>query len=367
MGGGASLDCGHLTIDLSALASNYKTMCAKTTSEAKDKSVSIAAVVKADAYGLGLEAVAPALSKAGCVDFFVAQISEALQLRGLLPDATIYVLNGLGDTPAIFTKNNLIPCLINIEQIKLWQKAGDNPAALMLDIGFNRLGLAATDLLDLASDPTLFEGWQLKMIIGHLACSDDPDHPMNRAQAETFRDACATLPDAPKSLANSGGVLLGADYHFDMARCGIALYGGMEADGIKPVATLTAPLLQIRQIVQGESVGYSASFTASHDMQIGIIALGYGDGIPHRFGTKAQAVPLWLAEQAVPIIGKISMDTLAVNLTNLPLSGHLPPQIGDMVEVFGTHNPLPHLAKAGDTTAYELLTRLGKRTKRLYV
>ncbi len=367
-------DTGVLTISLSALQDNYRHM--KKCSGAAEA----AAVVKADAYGIGLAAVAPALAAAGCTSFFVAQAHEAFALRDLLSradseidsEADIYVLNGLprGAAPD-FAASRLRPCLISLDQIRAWQShclaEGSQPACLFVDTGFNRLGLSALDIADLAEDHALFEGWKLSLIASHLACAEDTTHPMNRAQLERFRLVLKQLPDAPASLANSGGTLMGAAYHLDMTRIGISLYGGapsgQPADALSPVASLQAPILQIRQLSVGDTLGYGASFTASEDVTIGLVSAGYGDGLMRRLGDQTPArTKLFIHGKPAHLLGRVSMDSLAIDLTNFEKL----PEIGDLVEIFGTNQSVDQLAIDGHTISYELLTQLGNRYKRIY-
>ena len=221
-------DQAELTIDLAALAANYKAM-QKNVGAAETS-----AVVKADGYGLGMAHMAKTLHEAGCKTFWVAQLAEGIALRQTLPDCIIYVLNGVpGGTAAEFAKYDLRPCLITMAQIEDWQaycqsdrKANGNLAAcLFVDSGFNRLGFDEVGVAELANNSAVFEGWELSLIASHLACADDAAHPMNRAQLERFRHALTLLPDAPASLANSGGIMLGPDFHFDIVRTGTMLYG----------------------------------------------------------------------------------------------------------------------------------------------
>ena len=244
-----SPDCAQVTVDLAALGRNYETM--------RDKSgmAEAAAVIKADAYGLGMTQIVPKLLAMGCQSFFVALEKEGYAARDLAPDADIYVLNGLPAGAARnFAEAGLRPCLISLEQIAEWQNYcrahGAHPACVFVDTGFNRLGLDEAEVQTLAGDPSLFEDWTLTLVASHLACADDTEHPMNRAQLEKFRFARDLLPDAPASLANSGGVLLGPDYCFDMTRIGISLYGGSphgtDETALESVVTLHAPVLQTR-------------------------------------------------------------------------------------------------------------------------
>lgn len=359
-------DSAELHINLTALQDNYKTLARHADGAAT------AAVVKADGYGLGLEKVAQALSDNGCTVFFVAQADEGIALRALLPDAVIYVLNGLpAGAAADFAAHKLRPCLISMAQIEEWQNhcraSVPLPACLFVDTGFNRLGLGETEIADLAGSPTLYDGWELALIASHLACADNPDHPMNAAQLERFRHALSQLPDAPASLANSGGVMLGAAYHFDLVRVGIMLYGGAATakaeDALAPVAALRAPILQMRHLSAGDTVGYGAAFTAAAEMTIGILSLGYGDGLGRHFGNLSPArARFMLNGHSTPLIGRISMDSLAIDLTDAPV----PPQAGDLVEIFGPNNQIDDVAAQGGTIAYELLTSLGKRYNRSY-
>ena len=362
----AASDQAELTIDLAALAANYKTM-QKNAGKAETS-----AVVKADGYGLGMTEIAPALSKAGCKTFWVAQLNEGIALRAILPDAMIYVLNGVpsGSAPQ-YEEHDLRPCLITLAQVEEWQGhcQSNKPlaAALFVDSGFNRLGFGEIEIAELMARPDIFDGWELCLIASHLACADDPTHPMNGAQLERFRNALAVLPKAPASLANSGGTMLGTDYHFDMIRTGTMLYGcsatAKEEDALAPIASLRAPLLQIRHLSAGDSIGYGATFTASGEMTIGIASLGYGDGLSRQFGNHSPSpIRFTIAGQPVSLLGRVSMDSLAVDLTNLPEI----PSVGDMVEIFGHDNPIDRLAQQGNTISYELLTSLGSRYNRIY-
>ena len=362
----AATDQAELRVDLAALAANFKTM-QKNAGRAETS-----AVVKADGYGLGMAHIAPALSQAGCQTFWVAQLNEGITLRALLPDAVIYVLNGVPHgTDAEFEAHDLRPCLITRAQIEAWQaycRAHQSlPACLFVDSGFNRLGFGELDVAELMARPDIFNGWELCLIASHLACADDPQNPMNAAQLERFRHALTMLPDAPASLANSGGTMLGPDYHFDMVRTGTMVYGcsatAREEDALQPIASLRAPLLQMRHLSAGDTIGYGATFTAAAEMTIGIASLGYGDGLSRHFGNQSPSpVRFTIDAQPVSLLGRISMDSLAVDLTHLAQL----PQIGDMVEIFGHDNPIDRLAHQGNTISYELLTSLGNRYNRIY-
>ncbi len=350
-----------LHIDLAALAENYHFMCACSGT------AQCGAALKADAYGMGMDKVAPILYDAGCRIFFVALPQEGVRLRALLPDSDIYILNGLaGSCADFYAAHKLRPCLASLAQIKQWTdfcaQHNPAPAALFIDSGFNRLGLGEEDLFTLYNDKSYFARWRPDLIMSHLACADQADHPMNRAQLERFRTACAMLPDAPASLANSEGVFLGDAYHFSLTRCGISLFGGILHKKIKPVAHVYAPIIATRMITQGETVGYGADFTAQHDMHIAIIALGYADGLLRTAGNAAPFAQLYCQNQYAPIIGRISMDLTAIDITHLAQK----PDIGDRVEIFGAHNHISTFAHSLNTIPYELLTRLGNRFQRMY-
>lgn len=358
-------DSVRLTINLSALKENFRAM------QAKSPSAITSAVVKANAYGLGIAQVVPALLSVGCEVFFVATLAEALTCRTHAPDAHIYCFNGYNSKDdEAYRSYRVRPCLSSLAQIADWQKAcaknGNAAAAVHIDTGFNRLGLDGRDLMSLHETPALFDGWQLSLIMSHLACADIAEHPMNAAQLERFRDALLFLPKAPASLANSGGVWLGPDYHFDLTRCGISLYGGAPQTSdtaLTTVVTAHAHILQCRDITAGESIGYGAQFVAERDMRIAIISVGYADGFLRAAGRSAPPFThVYLHDFPAPIIGRVSMDMLAIDISELP---HI--TCGNEVEFIGANAKIDDLAKGAGTIAYELLTRLGNRYKRVYV
>ncbi len=359
-------DSARLTIDLSALQNNYRTM------REKSGTAETAAVVKSNAYGIGLAQAVPALSAAGCEVFFVATLAEALQCRQYADKAKIICFNGYNKSDdAIYRRHAIWPSLTNLAHVKDWQTTCQThdavPAVLHLDTGFNRLGLDQVELESLIANPDLFTGWELGLIMSHLACADTPDHPMNKAQLERFRDALARLPKAPASLANSAGIWLGSAFHFDLTRCGISLYGAAAQDAataLETVVEVFAHIVQLRDISAGDTVGYGAGFRSSRDMRIGIISVGYADGINRAAG---HANPpfgrVQIGGQAADIIGRISMDLMAIDLTDHPKNIDL----GQEVEIIGRNASIDALAKASNTIAYELLTKLGSRYKRNYV
>lgn len=354
-----------LTIDLAAVAENYRILAGQAAA-----GVGCAAVVKADAYGLGLERVAPSLWAAGCRDFFVAQLDEGVALRSLLPDAAIHVLGGLlPGLEEVFLAHGLTPTLNALGEIEIWaERARRGRAALAADLhvdtGMRRLGLPPDELDRLAGEPQRLAGIEVSLLISHLACAEQRDHPLNARQLAAFRAARARLPACPASLANSSGIFLGPDYHFDLLRPGVALYGANptpdRANPMREVMRLDARVWQVRDAQPGETVGYGATHEVSRPTRIATVALGYGDGYPRALSNRGQA---YAAGRRVPVIGRISMDSVTLDVSALP-AGQLRP--GELVELIGPNLPLDEVAAAAGTVAYELLTQLGGRLYRAY-
>lgn len=348
-------------IDLGALCENFAML------QGAAPNAETAAVVKCDAYGLGLAPVAQALAtREKCRTFFVAYPQEGAQLRSALgaaaPDAKIYVFNGpLPDTIKIFEDAALTPVINSAEQAAKWaaRKPGA-PCALHVDTGMNRLGAALDDLPALSAMSDL----HVDIVMSHLACGAAPAHAKNAEQRGAFEKAAALFPNAKRSLAASAGALMDASYHFDLSRVGIALYGGSPFDDpdprIKPVVTLNAPIVQIRTPNAGESVGYGATFTATRPTAIATVALGYGDGFPISGSGRAGAI---IAGERAKIAGRVSMDLIGLDVTDFANS----PQIGETAEFFGKSASLHETARACGTNPYELLTGLGGRVDRRYV
>lgn len=355
----------RLTIDLDSLAANHATLRRQAGGAV------VAGVVKANAYGLGLEPVARTLWREGCRSFFVAMPSEGVALRAFLPEAEIFVLSGLFGEAALRLCRNagLVPVLASGNEVEA-ARGLDMPFGLHVDTGMNRQGLAAADLRPAAEAlgmPTL--------VMSHLACADDPVHPMNALQLRRFTEATASFSGVRRSLANSGGTFLGSDYAFDMVRPGIALYGGAPtsvADNpMQAVATAEARIVQLRRLALGDTVSYGATFTAQRDMLIAIATVGYADGY-HRAGS-GSGVPLrdgggpgaqgYLDGVKVPVVGRITMDLTMFDVTGLPGTVH----VGDWIELFGPNLPVDDAARGAGTISYELLTSLGARLVRRYV
>lgn len=355
-----------LRVDLGAIAANYRDLAALCPP------ANCAAAVKANAYGLGLEPVAAALAGAGCDTFFVAHLAEARQLRAILPKVTIYVLGGLpAGAAALYAKANLRPVLGSLGEIDEWRNfaaataaTAAPAAALHVDTGFNRLGLDQSDVAHLAGNPDRLAGINIALIMSHLACADTPAHRLNEAQRAAFEAARARLPGAPASLAGSGGIYLGPAYHFDLVRPGIGLFGGAVAGhASRPVARLDATVLQIRDISAGDTIGYGATHTFKRDSRVAIISLGYADGLLRCLGGRRAAGAVFIGDFRAPIVGRISMDLTAIDITGLPADSV---GRGAMVEVIGPHQTIDEIAAAAGTISYEILTSLGSRYTRLY-
>lgn len=356
-----------LKIDLGVIRDNYKAL------QEHVGSVKIGASVKADAYGLGLQPVSRSLYGAGCRTFFVATAGEGKMLREAIGDnASIYVLNGPApqDLTLYFTYR-LKPVINSIYQAYAWIKEADRAkhapfTAVHIDTGMNRLGMDSEEALRLSKDTKLFKALGVDLIMSHLACAPDKAHPKNAEQLERFRKAAARFPVLPMSLANSAGIYLGKDYHFNMVRPGIALYGGQattlgKQEVTKPVVSLMAPVIQLRSIKAGETVGYNATFTAQHDMKIAVLGAGYADGVPVAASSgPGRTSYVTLLKKRVPIVGRVSMDLTIVDTTDLKKE----PRPGDWAELRGEN--LQADADAVGTIDYELLVRLGQRCRRTY-
>lgn len=357
----------RLTVDLGAIADNWRRL-AKLSGPARTS-----AVVKANAYGLGAAEVGQALAAAGCRDFFVATPDEGSSLRTLLPDARIFVLNGLwpGVEEQVFA-NRLIPVIGSLEQLAFFRSCGRNhPHALYVDTGMNRLGLTVEEAATLSGSSE-----KPVLVISHLACSDDPDHPMNRGQLDSFQVVARLFEGVESSLSSSAGIFLGPDYHFDLTRPGIALYGGEAVIGVpnpmRPVVTAEARILQIRNVRKGDAASYGATHIFDRDSRVAIVGAGYADGW-HRsmsgsgVAARGNGSPGgfgFVAEHCVPIVGRITMDLTTFDIGTIP-EGRV--QAGDYIELFGNNVGLDDIARAAGTIGYELLTSLGERYVRRYV
>lgn len=358
------LASAFIDVDLDALAANYQHFCDAAPG------CNVAAVVKANAYGLGLGPCARTLAEAGCTVFFVAQLEEGQALRALLPGVTIFVLNGpIAGTEDVFLAERLIPVLNSPDQVHAWSaaaagKAQRVPTALHLDTGMNRLGLSAAEVTALAANPQLLSPFDVKLIMSHLACAEDDGNPLNRQQLQEFDRLRQLLPPAPASLANAAGIFLGPHYHYDLVRPGIGLYGANpispKPSPVKPVVSLRARVLQIREAEAGNHVGYGATHTVKTPARLAVVAAGYADGILRSLSNKGAA---WAAGRRVPVVGRVSMDLITLDVTDIPPLDIKP---GELVELIGPNLPIEEVADAAGTIAYEVLTGLGHRCVRLY-
>lgn len=353
---------GILTIDLSALRHNYSAIARHITP------TRAAAVVKADAYGLGASRVAPAFYDAGCRDFFVAHLGEAIALKPFLqPDATLYVLNGLQPgTEEACAREGILPVLNSLEQVENWAalaaKHGKKlPALLQLDTGMSRLGLSPNEFERLLESSALLDNIDIKFVISHLASGDEPENAANARQLANMTALLARLPKLPVAFANSGGTFLDKTYHFDLARPGVALYGVGPKSEIVPVLTLSARVIQVRDIDKGAAVGYGGAYVAEGPMRVATIAVGYADGWFRSLSNKGAA---FFGDTRLPIIGRVSMDSITLDVSALP-EGAL--KLGNLVELIGPHQRLEDVARDCDTIPYEILTALGNRYARVYV
>ncbi len=355
----------ELRIDLTALQANWQRFRALAPRS------TVASMVKADAYGLGVRHVAPALAEVGCREFFVAEPAEGIALRNLLPDVDIHVLAGVGPgAEATFDEYRLVPVLISLEQVERWSRhAGSDghsrAGTLHIDTGMNRTGLDANETAIIVNDPSILDGIELVTVMSHLACAEDPSHELNRRQRERFVQLRKQFPTGRASLANSGGIGLGPDYHFDLVRPGIGLSGvDPTPDGrlvVSPVVTLTAPVLQIRTAAAGDTVGYGATRRLVGERRLATLAVGYGDGY-HRAASDVGLVAF--GGHRAPIVGRVSMDLLTVDITDLPADVRV--ETGTMAELIGETLTIHEVASAAGTIAYEVLTNLGQRYARSY-
>ena len=359
---------GLLTIDLDAIVANWRKL------EKASVPAECGAAVKADAYGCGIGRVVPALAKAGCKTFFVATIEEARAARNAAPDAAIYVLNGLspnaGDALAAARAQPVIGTLDELAEWDMFcRRTGwTGGAAVHVDTGMSRLGLGIDEAQSLA--PRIASGNHgFTLVISHLACAEQLHNPMNPKQAGAFRDIAHLFSGITASLANSSGIYLGPSYLFDMARPGAAIYGvnptPEAANPMQPVVDLKARIIQTRDVARGDTVGYGAIWTARRTTRLAIIATGYADGYFRAAGSNdgTRGADVLIAGQRCPIAGRISMDLIAVDITDLPANaarrGHMATLIGDSLTV----NDLAHHF---GTIAYEVLTSLGRRYQRVY-
>ena len=363
-----------LTVDLDAIVSNYRLL--------RDRAggARCAAVVKADAYGLGAGPVATALAVAGCRDFFVALLAEAVELRGILataapdahiPDAHIYVLNGLfAGEEATYAAHGLIPILNTPDEIAAWRAfaagAGTaQAAAIQIDTGMSRLGLEPADIEALCAADDGFSGIDIRLAMSHLACAYDRGDPLNHRQRALFDAARARLPAAPASLANSSGIFLGTEFHYDLVRPGASLFGISPLKEIpNPMAQvirLQGKILQVRDVDRGRTVGYGATHRATRKSRLATVGVGYADGYLRSLSNRGSG---FIGNKRVPVVGRVSMDLITLDVTEIAEPDARP---GALVDLICDHHTIDQLAAEAGTIGYEILTGLGARYHRRYI
>jgi alanine racemase len=359
---------GILTIDLTAIEANWRMLAQRATP------AECAAVIKANGYGCGIEQVATTLAKAGCKTFFVADLDEARRARAAVPDQTIYVLAGLmPDTGPAFADIRARPVIGSLLELAEWDafctaSQWQGGAALHVDTGMNRLGISATEAAALA--PRIrAESHGITLLMSHLACSEIPDHPLNEKQMTLFQEIRFLYRGIPSSLANSSGIFLGTSAHCDMVRPGVALYGVNPIPGqsnpMRPVIELQARIVQVRNVPRSETIGYDAAWTAKRATRIAVVAVGYADGYLRAASASDEApgADAIVAGMRCPLAGRVSMDLLAIDITELPDNAA---RRGDLVTLIGDELTVDALASAAGTIGYEVLTSLGRRYHRVY-
>ena len=336
----------RLDIDRDALADNWRAL------DRMSGKARAGAAVKANCYGLGVEHCVPVLRDAGCRDFFVAHWSEVAPVLKHVEPSQVAVLHGPMNAAEVAygRETGVMPVIDSVRQAKLWTDGGGGACHLMVDTGINRLGISPEEI----SDPAV-QALDVQVLLSHLACADE-DSAMNARQLAAFRDILPRVPHREASLANSAGIALGAGYHFDLTRPGLSLYGGVPrpelANEIRQVAYPKAAIIQTRTLAAGECVGYNATFTAQRGMRVGVLSLGYADGILRAWG----GAHFVSDGKSLPILGKVSMDMIVVDLSQAPELGE-----GDWVEL---PYKLPDAAQQTSVSQYELLTVLGSRFQR---
>lgn len=359
---------GYLTIDLTAIQKNYRIL------QNQLSGAECAAVVKADAYGLGAEKVAPALSAVGCRKFFVALPEEGIELRRILPEAEIFILGGLFiNCEELYAQERLAPVLNSLDEIRIWSALtkthGPLPAIIHLETGICRLGLMQEDVAALSQNPQWADGIEVEYLMSHLASADITGSPQNNDQLIELNSLIRQLPEGlqntPISFANSSGIFLGADYQFNLARPGVALFGANptpdQPNPMQPVVQWHGKILQLHDVDSEKPVGYGATYRTSQKSRIATIAIGYADGYFRNLGNKAYCT---INNKRLPVVGRVSMDMITVDITTL---GQEECKRGDLATLIGGEITLDEVANHADTIAYEILTSMGRRCHRRYL
>ena len=368
-----------LTIDLSLIRANYRILSAIANQAI------LGAVVKANCYGLGAAKIATTLQQEGCRNFFVATIDEAIELQESLDNnitvisnklaskssgANIFVLSGVSNIDVkVFDQYKLVPVLNNLAQLQIWSQLASSkntklPAILHFNTGMHRLGIPHEEIEIIQQNPNLLNGLELLYIMSHLSASTDADHTYNRQQLEKFKNYIQYFPEVKASLANSGSIFLGPDYHYDLIRPGAALYGinptPQQPNPMRHVVSLTAPIIQLQSVLADSAISYDMTFITKRDTIIATLPIGYADGYPRALSNRGK---VYIAGHSAPIVGIISMDLMVVDVTDIPSEQIF---LGQQVEIIGDYYTIDQLAEDAGTIAYEILTRLGKRYHRIY-
>lgn len=355
-----------LTIDLGAVRSNYRFLRSKLVS------AQCGAAVKADSYGLGAARISEALFEEGCRHFFVAHLEEAIALRPHLPEAaSIYVMHGSPvGYEAEFLEHGCIPVLNSCQQILAWrdlvqEKQQELPAIIQLDTGMSRMGMSPTEVQAWLADPGFIDGIQVQYLMSHLACAENQQSPVNQQQLQSFQALRRQLPQSRATLANSSGIFLGPDFHFDLVRPGAALYGltpvAGEDNPLQPVAHLQGKIIQTREIAAGTGVGYSLTYRSTQVRRIATVAVGYADGWLRSLSNRGT---VFIGDTPVPMVGNVSMDTVTLDVSDVALELLYP---GALVDLISAKNTADQVAERAGTIGYEILTSLGLRYQRHYI
>jgi alanine racemase len=356
----------RLTIDLDAIVENYKLLRGTFTGE------ECAGVVKANAYGLGADHVAPTLYQAGCKTFFVAHLNEGIALRGILPEADIHILNGpLPGSESYFAEHRLVPVLNSLGAIEAWKhfaqsQNGRNipPSDIHLDSGMLRLGLPPDEINRLIQEPERLDGVTVNYFLSHLACATELENPLNQQHLESFLSDVKILPETKKSFCGSSAIFIGPEFHFDLARPGAALYGINPLPGrpnpMRQVVRLQGKILQVRDVDTPQTVGYGATHRVTRKGKIATVAVGYADGF---FRSLSNCGCGYVGDIRVPIVGRVSMDLITLDVTEVPEQQL---QTGRLIDLIGPHYDIDAIAEDAGTIGYEVLTAMGSRYERVY-
>lgn len=356
---------GSLVIDLSRVAGNYARLCEELGGTA------CGACVKGNGYGLGVARVGQALWSSGCRDFFVAIAAEGIELRAVLPDARIHVFAGLSSaSPATFTEYNLIPVLNALVDVERWRTEGAGGLCdVHIDTGMSRLGFDQGEMARITADTSMIAGLNVDLVMSHLASADVEGSSQSAAQLTEFETTSAVIrsvyPNARRSLANSSGIFLGSDYHYDLARPGAAIYGinptPWQASPVTQTIHLKGKILQTRMVDQPRAIGYGATHEVSGPTKLATVGAGYADGY---LRSLSGVGTVWLRDIEVPVVGRVSMDMITIDITSI---GGDTVQVGEWVSLIGGDHDADATAREAGTIGYEILTALGRRYHRRYI